>query len=183
MVLVLLWLVMVAPLLIGLQHSGSGVRWMLAAWYLEFREATDDGHAYIKQQLLLLLGLVLISTLLSWLNSTRRSQVLGLTAASAACFAVSFKGPFRSATPDYISMDPLVYMVRSRVGLADKWKDVSARPVPEGIQGIGEVGRPSNVVVLFLESVGANATSLGGRHQETTPFMRELATKLSLIHI
>lgn len=176
-VFALLWLVMVAPLLIGLQHSGSGVRWILAAWYLEFRDATDDGNAYIQQQLWLLSGLVLVSSLLAWLNSTRRSRVVGLCLASMACFAAGFKGPFRAATPDYISMDPLVYMVRSRVGLGEQWKDVASRPVPGGLQRIGEVGTRANVVVLFLESVGANATSLGVSDRDTTPFMKRLAAE------
>ena len=176
-VFVLLWVVMVAPLLIGLQHSGSGVRWILAVWFLEFREAAEDGNAYIQQQLWILLGLAGVSSALTWLNSTRRARVVGLLLTSLACFAVGFKGPFREATPDYISMDPLLYMVRSRVGLAEQWKDVSSRPVPGGLQRIGDVQKPSNVVVLFLESVGANATSLGGTGLETTPFLRDLATE------
>ena len=172
---VLLWLLVASPLFLGLELSGSGVRWILAAWYVEFRGHADDGNAYILQQLVMLTGLACTSYALAWLTSDQRHRVLGLAAVGAACLGASLWGPFRSNMPDYMGMDPIMYMVRSRFGLAEKWTQVASRPVPKGLHTLEQGGNRSNVVVVFLESVGANATQMGDGAIRTTPFLNALA--------
>jgi len=172
---VLLWLLVASPLFRGLEVSGSGVRWVLAVWYVEFRGHADDGNAYVLRQLIMLTSLACVSYALAWISSGERQRVQRLALVGALCLGASFFGPFRSSVPDYMGMDPIMYMIRSRFGLAEQWAQVSSRPVPKGLETVGPGGNRSNVVVVFLESVGANATQIGHGNPTTTPFLNALA--------
>jgi arylsulfatase A-like enzyme len=164
------------PLVKGVLWTGSAVRWTLATWWIETAGAADDGARYMAEHLGFLAALWGVVVLLALVGSKRR-QVLGCTALAAVLLLASLPGAPVSRFPRYLTADALVYLVHSRIGLDGQWDQLRARPVPSGMRLGPELPNGTNVVVVFLESVGANAVTAYNPAMKTTPFLDGLAHK------
>ena len=162
-------------LVTGVRETGSAVSWTILTYALEVAELAADG-AWLVTPAVVLLGIVWFSVVSLGAFGRHRRAALALSTAGVMLTGLSVLGAPVSRLPRYMSVDALVYLVHSRSAVPDDQRaELRARPVSTGMALEDGLPNGRNVVVVFLESVGANAVTPYTPDLPTTPFLEELS--------
>ncbi|TNE89274.1 MAG: LTA synthase family protein [Deltaproteobacteria bacterium] len=168
-----------APIVTGTAYSFHAVAYFWGAWDEVRRVAASilDPQGLGGQILLLAAIVGGLVAFLAWrqdpvVGHDRRQGVLVTVGASVLSACLACFPPAPAQVPVSTATEPLLWMVRSARHGSGPMEEPPVRHAPELLP---PEGKPPNLVIITLESVGRYVTSFGESGYDTTPKLRELA--------